>query len=215
MAYRQPQSGPPDEREHELADLADADLHRQVAGLERATRSNPCVDAILAGAGVLGLPGWYLGAGCITNTVWNRLHGFDPRTGVNDYDLVYFDDADLTTDAERSVEAEAQALFADLGVRLDVTNEARVHVWYERRFGRALAPYRSTEHAISTWPTTASSIGVRRNAGGFSVCAPFGLRDLFAMVVRANKTVVTRAVYEAKVERWTTVWPRLTVVPWD
>jgi hypothetical protein len=56
---------------------------------------------------------------------------------------------------------------------------------------------------------------VRRNAGAFSVCAPFGLRDLFAMVVRANKTVVTRAVYEAKVERWSTVWPRLTVVPWD
>jgi hypothetical protein len=215
MAHREPQSRPPDESGTELAELADAAVDRQVAGLERAVRSNPCVDVILDGAGALGLPGWYLGAGCITNTVWNLLHSFDPLTGVKDYDLVYFDEADLTAAAERSIEAQVQTHFADLGVRLDVTNEARVHLWYERRFGRPLPPYRSTEHAISTWPTTASSIGVRRSAGGFTVCAPFGLRDLFAMVVRANKTVVTRAVYEAKVERWTTVWPQLTIVAWD
>ena len=215
MAHSAPSSPPDGVSPAELAELVGAHLRRQAAGLERAVRRNPCVDAILDGAGTLGLPGWYLGAGCLTNTIWNVLHGFDPVTGVKDYDLVYFDHDDLTAEAERSVEARVQRRFADLGAQLDVTNEARVHLWYESRFGRALPPYRSTEHAISTWPTTASSIGVRRDAGGFRVCAPFGLRDLFAMVVRANKTVVTRAVYEAKVERWTTVWPRLTVVPWD
>jgi hypothetical protein len=215
MAHSDPSARPDGVSPAELAELVDADLRLQVAGLERAVRSNPCVDAVLDGAATLGLPGWYLGAGCVTNTVWNVRHGFDPVTGVKDYDLVYFDQDDLTAAAERSVEARVQRRFAELGVQLDVTNEAHVHLWYESRFGRALPPYRSTEHAISTWPTTASSIGVRRDAGGFRVCAPFGLRDLFAMVVRANKTVVTRAVYEAKVERWTTLWPRLTVVPWD
>jgi hypothetical protein len=216
MAQRQPQSPPPDESGPDLAELADADLEQQVVGLDHAVRRNPYVDAILDGAGELSLPGWYLGAGCITNTVWNLLHGFRPATGVKDYDLVYFDEADLSAETERSIEADAQARFADLRVRLDVTNEARVHLWYERRFGRPLAPYRSTEHAISTWPSTASSIGVRRDAGGgLAICAPFGLRDLFAMVVRANKTVVTRAVYEAKAERWSSVWPRLTVLPWE
>jgi hypothetical protein len=48
-------------------------------------------------------------------------------------------------------------LVATLGGVHDVKNEARVHLWYERRFGRHLEPYRSTGDAIATWPTTASS----------------------------------------------------------
>lgn len=107
------------------------------------------------------------------------------------------------------------ASFSDLDVKIDVTNEARVHLWYERRFGFAIAPYRSTEHAISTWPTTASSVGVRYDVNGFIVCAPFGLDDLFSMVVRPNKRLIDEAVYEAKVQRWSQHWPRLTVVSWN
>jgi hypothetical protein len=45
------------------------------------------------------------------------------------------------------------------------------------------------------------------------ICAPFGLDDLFAMVVRPNKTLVTREVYDEKVRRWRTAWPRLTGAP--
>ena len=46
------------------------------------------------------------------------------------------------------------------------------------------------------------------------LCAS-GLRDVFGMVVRANKTLITPDVYEDKVQRWRTAWPRLTVVGWD
>jgi len=46
------------------------------------------------------------------------------------------------------------------------------------------------------------------------VCAPFGLADLISMVARANKTIVTRDVYEEKVARWAAQWPQLTVIPW-
>jgi hypothetical protein len=37
--------------------------------------------------------------------------------------------------------------------------------------------------------------------GEFECCAPFGLDDLFGLVVRPNKRQITRAIYEAKVER--------------
>ena len=100
------------------------------------------------------------------------------------------------------------------GFVVDVKNEARVHLWYERRFGRNLEPYRSTGDAIATWPTTASSVGVRYDGHTFVVCAPFGLADLISMVARANKTIVTRDVYEEKVARWAAQWPQLTVIPW-
>lgn len=182
--------------------------------LEWRVRRNPVVAAILERAPQLGLPSWYLGAGGVTQTVWNLLHGFDPTWGIKDYDLVYFEPGDLSATGEHAVEARAAQLVADLEVRVDATNEARVHLWYPARFGRTIPPYRSTEHAISTWPTTASSLGIRYTGSRFVVCAPFGLRDLFAMVVRPNKAIVDRAVYEVKTRRWVELWPQLTVVPW-
>lgn len=194
--------------------LADATVDQQVAALERAMRRNPAATAILERAPQLRLPSWYLGAGAITQTVWNLLHGCDPAQGIKDYDLVYFDPDDLSAAAEQATEDRAARLFADLDVKLDVTNEARVHLWYPERFGRSIPPYRSTEHAISTWPTTASSIGVRTNDGAFVVCAPFGFSDLYGMVVRPNKGIINQDVYEAKARRWSETWPKLSVIPW-
>jgi hypothetical protein len=202
--------------EHQLdrCDVADAPLGHQVCVLEQILSGNASFQAILAAAPSLGLPDWYLGAGALSGTVWNRLHGFEPEHAIEDYDLVYFDPDDLAWEGEAAVERRANELFAGLGVRIDVVNEARVHRWYKWRFGRAIDPYRSTGHAISTWPTTASSIGVRRDAGTFTVCAPFGLRDLFGMVVRPNRVLVSQAVYEAKAARWLAAWPLLDVHPW-
>jgi uncharacterized protein len=82
--------------------------------------------AILDGAESLGLPGWYLGAGAVAQTVWNRAHGRVEDTGIADYDLVYFDPDDLSREAEQAAEDAAHALVAQDGIRIDVTNEARV-----------------------------------------------------------------------------------------
>ncbi len=179
--------------------------------LEAALAGNPLITAILHRAEQLALPSWFLGAGAVAQTVWNHLHDYPRDRAIKDYDLVYFDPDDLSAAAEQ----EHEDRFADLDGPVDVTNEARVHLWYPARFGRTIAPYRSVEHAIGTWPTTATSIGVRREPDGtFRVCAPFGLADLYGMVVRPNKAPVDRAVYEDKARRWASVWPRLTVVPW-
>ncbi|MBA3778998.1 MAG: nucleotidyltransferase family protein [Chloroflexi bacterium] len=142
------------------------------------------------------------GAGAVAQAVWNDAHGFVPTYGIGDYDLVYFERADPSEPAERRAETSARSILADLGVTLDVTSEARVHEWYPQRFGRTIAPYRSTKDAIATWPTTATSIGVRRERSGqVTFCAPFGLDDLLALVVRPNKAIVARDVFEAKVGR--------------
>lgn len=194
--------------------LAHAPLARQMEALEAIVRTNQVVCRLLDRLPGLLPPSWYLGAGGVAQTVWNHLHGFDPTQAIRDYDVVYHDADDLTEANERRIEAAVTAFVGVDGVRLDVTNEARVHQWYERRFGRALPPYRSVEHAIATWPTTATSVGVRADGGAFVVCAPFGLADLYAMVVRANTALVDRSVYEAKAERWRREWPHLTVLPW-
>lgn len=182
--------------------------------LETVLRANPVCAAILDGAATLGLPDWYLGAGAVAQTVWNCAHGRSPGADIADFDLVYFDADDLGEEAEKAAEAAAVSLFGRFGVQIDVTNEARVHLWYEHKFGVKLEPYASVEAAIATWPTTASSIGVASRGGRFSVHAPFGTDDLWALIVRPNKTLVTRSVYEAKAARWSAIWPRLTIVPW-
>ncbi|MDA8356139.1 MAG: nucleotidyltransferase family protein [Actinomycetota bacterium] len=83
-----------------------------------------------------------------------------------------------------------------------------------RRASGAVSTPRSTEEAISTWPTTASRVGVRRGSLGFVVCAPFGLSDLLAMVARPNKEKLSQQIYAEKVARWQTNWPKLRVIPW-
>jgi uncharacterized protein len=131
--------------------------------------AQPAVAAIVDRAPALELPGWYLGAGCVTPECLDALHGFDSRFGIKDYDLVYFDRHDLSEQAENRAESRARHLVTDLGVQLDVTIEARVHLWYEEHFGWPIEPYQSSEDAIATWLTTAASVGVRRSHGAFEL----------------------------------------------
>jgi hypothetical protein len=146
--------------------------------------------------------------------VWNLRHGFDAIAGIKDYDLVYFDPVDLSAETENNAADNLARLLADPSVVIDVKNQGRVHLWYTERFGTPTHPYLSSEAAIATWPTTASSVGVRRDDNGFAVYAPFGLSDLIGMVVRPNKTLVSEEVYTRKASAWATRWPRVRVVPW-
>ena len=117
--------------------LAHLPLARQVQALESIVRSNPVVAGVLDQLPALNLGSWYIGAGGVAGTVWNHLHGFAPTHGIKDYDIVYFDEQDLSEAAEKAVEAQVTKLLG-ANAALDVTNEARVHTWYDQRFGRSL-----------------------------------------------------------------------------
>jgi hypothetical protein len=182
--------------------------------LAERLRENGALWECLGRVAALNLPSWYLAAGCIAQTVWNSAHAKAPGSDIVDYDLVYYDSVDLSEESETAVEREAKLLVADLPVKLDVKNQARVHLWYPKCFGYAIQPYLSTEDAIGTWPTTATAVGVRPGGRELQVVAPFGLDDLFNLVVRANRVQITPEIYEQKVVRWIARWPSLTVLPW-
>ena len=55
-----------------------------------AIRTNSVVTEILERAPTLDLPEWYLTAGGLFQTVWNYRSGYDPQTGIRDYDFFYF-----------------------------------------------------------------------------------------------------------------------------
>lgn len=186
-----------------------------IARLESQLRHNPWLWEVLQRFDEIGLPDCWLVAGCIAQTVWNLACGRPAGFGIKDADLVYFDAADLSAESEAAHERHLRARFADLPVKLDVKNEAQVHLWYERVFGTPIPPYRSTADAIASFPTTATAIGVRRVGGVFECVAPFGLNDLFALRVRPNKRQITPAIYEAKIARWRRLWPHVAFLAWD
>ena len=190
------------------------DLHTQIAYLENVLARSKIITEVLKKAPDLHLPSWYVGAGAIAQTVWNELHDYPLDHGLKDCDLVYFD-GDLSSETQNVYRQRGSELFASLPVEVEITNEARVHVWYREKFGKEIKPYISTEDAITTWPTTATSVGVRYRNGLFQVYAPYGLHDLLAMIVRPNKTLVSRDVYEKKARRWKSEWPKLEVIAWD
>lgn len=190
-------------------------VDEQLARFRAALLENATLTEVLARAATMDLPDWYLVAGCLYQTVWNVVTGQPAEAGILDYDLVYFDDSDLSWDAEDEVIQSGTTLFAGLPAPVQIRNQARVHLWYERKFGKPCPPHTSTEAAIDTFEATTASLGVRLEPDGrWRVYAPYGLSDVFDLVVRPNPVLATRDVYEAKTNRWKKQWPTLTVLPW-
>lgn len=190
-------------------------IDEQVDALRATLARNELLMEVLARAAKLALPGWYLTAGCVFQTVWNVVTGRPPGEGIKDYDLFYFYDSDLGWDAENEVIQGGEHAFRDLPAQVEIRNEARVHLWYEDRFGVPCPPYTSTEAAIDSFAATTCCVGVRLDESDtWRIYAPHGLSDVFNLVVRPNPVLAPRSVYEAKTRRWREQWPELTVLPW-
>jgi len=197
-----------------LTKLVDSPVGDQADSLLEIVLKNPYVSQIIQNNSFPGGEPWYLGAGCICQSVWNYLSDKKPEDGIKDYDLVYYDAKDLSKEAELKQQQRIKAIFSNLSVEVDVVNEARVHIWFEKDFGKKIDQLKSCEDAINGWPTTATSVGINKIEDKFNVYAPYGLNDLFGMVIRPNKPSVIKWVYEKKVEKWTKIWPNLKVIPW-
>ncbi|HCU96037.1 MAG TPA: hypothetical protein DHU96_26265 [Actinobacteria bacterium] len=196
-------------------DIARLPIDEQVEHFRAALSRNHTLGEVLARAAGLDLPGWYLVAGCLYQTVWNVATGQPPEAGILDYDLAYFDAADLSWEAEDTVIRAGHDVFGGLPVPVQIRNQARVHLWYEPKFGVPCPPHESTEAAIDTFEATTACLGVRLEPGGrWRVYAPHGLADVFSLVARPNPVLAPRGVYEAKTRRWRQQWPALTVLPW-
>ncbi len=187
----------------------------QVQTLEATILASPLLRIIWNNWGALDLPDCWLVAGCLAQTVWNNRFGLPAAHGISDIDIVYFDPSDRSAETEARHSNRIREVFSHLPVWLDVKNQARVHLWYESKFGYPIAPYGSGKDAINSFPTTATAVGIRPNGNGLELHARFGLDDLLSGTVRANKTQIRRSNYEAKVAKWTQHWPDLRVVGWD
>ncbi|MFT4195719.1 nucleotidyltransferase family protein [Ottowia sp.] len=174
--------------------------------------ANPANRAILQRLPALGLPDAWLVAGCLFQTVWNLRGGRPPAEGIRDYDLFYFDASDLSPEAENAVGHRVQTACADLGVTLEVKNQARVHTWYEAYFGAPYSPLRSSMEGIDRFLVDGTCVGLQPRQDGLTLYAPDGLDGLMQGVLRPNRRSPDARLYAAKARDYQRRWPWLRVL---
>jgi hypothetical protein len=161
----------------------------------------------------LDLPDWRIVSGAVYQTAWNALTGRDPDYGIKDYDLAYFDGVDLSYEAEDVFIRRAAAAFPpELTTRVELRNQARVHLWFEKRFGEPYAPLTSTDEALTRFVSPAYAVGVRLEADDrLTLAAPFGLADIFALRLRPNPIRGVTSSWSKVTAGVQARWPEVTV----
>lgn len=173
---------------------------------------NPNNATILARLPQLELADCWLVSGALFQTVWNLQSGLPTTHGIKDYDIFYFD-ADISWEAEDVAIARARKLFADLGVAVELRNQARVHLWYQEKFGLPYPPLQKATDGIDRFLSRSAQVGVRPVDDHWEIYAPHGLDDVATMTVRPNRTANYREdLFQEKARRWQLSWPRVTIV---
>lgn len=132
---------------------------------------NPVNATLLARLRALQLNDCFLAAGCVFQATWNLRPGRPADWGVKDYDVFYFDDRDLSWEAEDAVIARVQAQVADLGVQVEVKNQARVPGAVALAVDRPVAGVRPRvpwpRSACAMPPSPSPAHGGRRRTGAW------------------------------------------------
>lgn len=196
-----------------LLDGRNKDINRQLVIFKKIIMMNSNIKLLLEIIDDLNIKNCYIGAGCINQTIFNYYHGFELDYGINDYDIVYYDD-------DTSYEAEDRIIKLIMSkvnnsIKLDIKNQARVHIWFYEKYGIKRKPYTSVEDAIGRWSTTVTCIGVKMKNSRLYVYCPYGLNDLFNMVIRPVKIDISRIMYEERCKRWKNKWPMLKIISWE
>lgn len=172
-------------------------------------RQDPMNAALLDRLPGLGLPQAHLTAGCLFQAWWNRRAGHPVGCGVKDYDIFYFDDRDLSWEAEDAVIRRAQAAVGVPGAAIEVRNQARVHLWYPDRFGAPCPQLRSARDGIDRFLVACTCLGIAVATG--ELYAPYGLDEVQAGTLRPNPLIGQPHLFARKAAGYRARWPFLTI----
>ena len=156
----------------------------------------------------LDLPDCWVAAGFVRSCVWDHLHQRWPSPLPQDIDVIWYEPTQATPARDAVLEARLHALDGTPG--WSVKNQARMHGRNEDR------AYASASDAMRYWPETATAVGVRLDDhGDVEVAAPYGLDDLFGLIVRPTERFMAEkhAVYTERVlgKGWQANWPGLKI----
>ena len=140
-------------------EASESELRARLIAIVRAT---PPLMRVLTVARHLCLPDWLVFSGAVYQPVLNQLTGRPLDYGIKDYDLGYFDASDLSYDADDAVIRRVKAAFDEpLRSMVEVRNQARVHIWFEAKFGEPYSPLSCTAEALEHFASATFAVGVR------------------------------------------------------
>lgn len=178
-------------------------------------RNSPLLTDVLNRAQRLNLPDWYIVSGAVYNLVWNVLTGRPEAHGIKDVDLFYYDASDISYEAEDRIIKTGDEVFSGVALPVEIRNQARVHLWFEKHFGQTYTPLQSSEEGIDRFASKTHAVGIRQESNGqLKFYAPYGLNDIFAFRITPNPVIDNRKTHHAKGLRAQQNWPEVTVVPW-
>jgi len=165
---------------------------------------------ILTTAKSLNSPDWWVCAGFVRSKIWDTLHGYSERTPVPDIDVIYFDHKNISETEEKRLEQKLNNMHPS--VPWSVKNEARMHL------ANTIPPYSSSVDAISKFPETATSLGVKLDEhNALTLAAPHGVDDVLNLEVKPTdyfkKDKDRIAIYEGRIAKknWKSNWDKIKV----
>jgi len=156
----------------------------------------------------LELPQCMLTAGCLFQALWNLKIGREPGWGVKDYDVIYFD-SDLSWEAEDRVIQRVRQACGGLADKVEVRNQARVHLWYEEKFGVAYSPLRKVTDGIDRYLVRSTCLGLDVRTG--ELYSTHGSEDLQHGLLRSNPLNHQPEMFLEKARSYQARWPWLTI----
>lgn len=165
----------------------------------------------------LKLPNFYIVAGSVFQTIWNYYDNKPINNNIKDIDVIYFDKSDLTVDKDIEIYNKIKS-FCDsnnLNYEIDVSNEARMHLWKKEHENIDIEQYKNSEDAINHWIANIHAIGITMLNNEIKIYAPFGLSDIFSKTIRPIKhNYNSKELYDKKVKSWSSRFDNLNIVKW-
>lgn len=152
----------------------------------------------------------WIAGGFVRNMVWDSLHGYKHRSELGDVDVFYFDIENIEKNEELKLSKKLNRILPN--VNWSIKNQARMHLHDNNQ------QYKNLEDALTKFPDTSSAVAVRlNNLNEIVIIAPFGLEDLFNLVVKptpsCQQNLLTYKKYKSRQieKKWTTIWPLLHI----
>ena len=165
----------------------------------------------------LNMQNYYIAAGSVFQTIWNFYDGKDLNYNIKDIDVIYFNGSDISVskDLEYYNLIKKYCKEKEYDFEIDVSNEARMHLWEKEKFNIDIEAYKSSEDAIDKWIATVHAIGITIDNNELKIYAPYGLSDIYSKTIRPIKHKYnTKDIYEKKVSNWKTRFDNLNIIEW-
>lgn len=192
-------------------------LEKQLAFCISILEKNKELMDVLSFLEQMALPNYYIAAGAVFQTIWNYQDGRDLNYGIKDIDVIYYDSSNLSVEQDLDYYQKIQSYVEEKGYpyQIDVSNEARMHLWKEAKEGKKVLPYKNSEDAICRWIATVHAIGITLENKQLQVYAPYGLSDLLSRTIRPiQHEGNSRMLYEKKAEGWQKRFSHVIIIPW-